>query len=78
MDAKTELKKRHVTAAQLLQKTANPHTYVHGLVVCAAHVAGKLGVSTNTVLNYLSGRTKDGYLTEAITKEFKELVIEPK
>lgn len=36
-------------------------------------VGAKLGVSSQTVYNYVAGKGKDGYLTEALTKAFKAL-----
>lgn len=76
MKETTELNKRHLASVQLLQKAANPKTFKYGLMVCAEKIAVKLNISPQTVVNYLSGRVKDGYLTEAITKEFKTLHIE--
>lgn len=38
-------------------------------------VAGSLGVTGQTVKNYLEGNIKDGFLAEAIYKEFKRLKI---
>ena len=73
MNAKQELKQRHLQAVGVLQKTANPITSSEGLVKCSKIVSKNLGVSPQTVMNYLLGRGKDGYLTEAITTQFKTL-----
>ncbi len=75
MTAKEEFNKRHSKALSELQKAANPKSYQYGLLKCSNAIAANLGISFQTVINYVSGRAKDGYLTEAITKEFKQLQI---
>ena len=75
MKAKEELKERHLRAVERLNKAAQPKTNEYGLVSASTEVAKLLGISPNTVINYIMGKTKDGYLTEAITKEFKDLII---
>lgn len=45
-----------------------------GTNICWA-VAGSLKITGQTVKNYLVGNIKDGYLAEAIYKEFKRLKI---
>lgn len=77
MSAIDELNKRHIRAVRVLQKTANPKTYKYGMMPCVKEIGDRLNVSHQTVINYLSGMAKDGFLTEAITKEFKTLHIEP-
>jgi len=73
MEAKKQLKQRHKEACLELKKVAA--TYIDDSTLNAkALVIGKnLGVSFQTVVNYVYGKSKDGYLTEAITKEFQAL-----
>lgn len=73
MTTKEEFQWKHLQAIAKLQKTAEKKVFLHGLVFCAQKIAPNLGVSSQTIINYLSGRTTDGYLTEAITKEFRIL-----
>ena len=73
--SKDLLKQRHLEAVVKLQSLANPKVFKWGLMKCSKVVADKLGITDQTVINYLSGRTKDGYLTDAIIKEFKSLKI---
>lgn len=56
-----------------LNKTAVPIIEKHGLKKVCIQVAEILGVSFQTVVNYIYGRSKDGYLCEAITEQFKKL-----
>lgn len=76
MTSKEQLKKRHLRAVVQLQKVANPKVFKYGLMECGKAVGQKLEVSPQTVINYISGRVKDGYLTEAIAQEFENLTIE--
>jgi len=39
----------------------------------ALNIGAILGVSFQTVVNYVYGKAKDGFLTEAICNEFKKL-----
>lgn len=71
-----EYNQKHQKAIERLQKVANPKTFKYGVVKSCEVVAANLGTSSQTIMNYISGRTKDGYLTEAITKEFKNLKID--
>lgn len=68
-----ELNKRHRDAIRELQEVAIPKTEKDGLVKLSKVVGKNLKKSPQTVMNYLRGRGKDGYLTEAITKEFLSL-----
>jgi len=72
MEAKKQLKQRHKEAVIELKKAAAPYLD-KGLNDAAKKIGKNIGVSFQTVVNYVHGRTKDGYLTEAITKEFKSL-----
>lgn len=72
MEAKKKLKQRHKEAVIELKKAAAPYLD-KGLNDAAKKICKNIGVSFQTVVNYVHGRTKDGYLTEAITKEFKSL-----
>lgn len=73
MLAKQQLQKRHSEAYLKLHKVANPKIKKKGLVVCCTLVATELGVSSQTVINYIGSRGKDGYLTEAITQQFRKV-----
>ena len=75
MTSKEQLQRRHLKAVVSLQKVANPKVFQWGLMECAKAIAPKLEVTPQTVINYLSGRVKDGYLTESIAEEFKNLEI---
>lgn len=59
----------HTMAAARLQQMPRGvrKIYIYSLV------GAKLGVSSQTVYNYIAGKGKDGYLTEALLKEFKQL-----
>lgn len=71
MTSKENLKCRHEVAKAILKKVSEKVIGEHGLHISASIVAEATGVSPQTVINYLSGRTKDGFLTEAITKEYR-------
>ena len=73
MTAKDKLDERHLLALKKLHKASERKIYIHGLVICANAIAPNLNISPQTVINYLSGRAKDGFTTEQITKEFKTL-----
>lgn len=73
MTAKEDLKQRHNLAALKLKDTATPVIEKKGLLVSCSEIAKTLGVSYQTIVNYTYGRVKDGFLAEAITKEFKKL-----
>jgi predicted transcriptional regulator len=66
-----ELKAKHKTIQKELKDVSLPITNEHGLVNTSTVVAKKLKVSPQTIMNYLSGRVKDGYLAEAIIQEYK-------
>jgi len=73
MTAKQELKKRHAASVVELQTVALPKIEKDGLKPVCENIGKALGVSYQTVVNYVYGRTKDGFLTNAIAKEFKKL-----
>ena len=73
--SKDLLRKRHLDAVIKLQSVANPKVFLYGLMKCAKAIGDKLEITDQTVINYLSGRVKDGFLTEAIAKEFKALKL---
>lgn len=73
MEAKKQLKLRHKEACLELNKVATPYIDNCTLNAEAVKIGKRLGVSFQTVVNYVYGKSKDGYLTEAITKEFKSL-----
>lgn len=71
MEAKKRLNGRHKQARSELKKVAMPYIDGNSLNSVAMGISKKLGISFQTVVNYVHGRAKDGYLTEAITNEFK-------
>jgi len=73
MEAKKQLKQRHKEACAELKKVAAPYIDNSTLNAEALKIGRNLGVSFQTVVNYVYGKAKDGYLTEAITKEFQSL-----
>ena len=73
MTALQELKVKHKDAIKALQEAALPKTKEKGLVALSEIVGKNLKKSPQTIMNYINGRGKDGYLTEAITKEFQSL-----
>jgi|GEM_PF-5635920 len=73
MTAKQELKKRHLLAVDELKKIAIPKIEKDGLKPVCEKISASVGVSYQTVANYVYGMAKDGFLTEQITKEFKKL-----
>jgi hypothetical protein len=78
MTPKEQLEERHNKAIETLQKVAKPKVEKHTIMPCAYAIASKLGISAQTVINYYDRKNKnngDGFLTEAITKEFKNLVL---
>ncbi len=75
MEAKLVFKQRHDMANDKLKLIAIPQIEKYSLKNATEAVADKLGISPQTVVNYTYGRGKDGFLTEAITKEFKSLKL---
>lgn len=73
MVSKDKFKNRHKVALDKLQIVAFKKQRKGMNTQIAAEVGSKLGISGQTVLNYLNGNPKDGFLTEAITEEFKKL-----
>lgn len=73
MEAKKQLKQRHKESRVALKKIATPYIDDNTLNAKALKIGENLGVSFQTVVNYVYGKSKDGYLTEAITKEFQSL-----
>lgn len=75
MEAKIKFKGRHETANILLKETATPKIEKYSLRDSTQAVAVMLDISPQTVVNYIYGRGKDGFLTEALTKAFKTLKL---
>jgi len=73
MEAKKQLRQRHKEAVAELKKVAAPFINDNSLNQKAKAIEKNLGVSYQTVVNYVYGKTKDGFLTEAITKELQSL-----
>lgn len=72
MEANIQLLERHNTAKVALKKAAQPFIDNNSIRVKSKVIADTLGVSFQTVLNYVYGMTNDGFLTEAITKELRK------
>ena len=73
MEPKKQLEVRHKEASAELKKVALPYIDNNTLNSVALKIGGILGVSFQTVVNYVYGKAKDGFLTEAISNEFKKL-----
>lgn len=73
MEAKKQLRQRHKDACSQLRKSASPYIDNETLNLQAKVIGKQLGVSFQTVVNYVYGKSKDGYLTEAITSEFNKI-----
>lgn len=70
MTAKQQYDSRH---SEVLSKiVASRSKIVNGYTLVACKLIGQnLGISQQTVYNYIQGRIKDGYLAEAILRELK-------
>lgn len=73
MEGKKQLKQRHKAASKELNRVASPYIENGSLNFEAIKIGKELGISFQTVVNYVYGKSKDGYLTEAITQEFLSL-----
>lgn len=73
MEAMTKLLDRHNTAKVALKKAAKPFVDNNSIRGISKEIGIILGVSFQTVLNYVYGMTNDGFLTEAITRELKKI-----
>lgn len=73
MEAKKQLRQRHKEACLELKKIASPYIDNTTLNAEAVKIGRELGVSFQTVVNYVYGKSKDGYLTEAIIDQFKKI-----
>lgn len=71
MDAIKEFKRKHKQAHKELRAAAQKYIDNGGLTVVAKEIAPKLDISYQSVINYVYMGGKDGFLTEAITKLFK-------
>lgn len=68
--AREEYNERHKTIRQKLMSVKLPDGKENSICTGVAYC---LDVSMQTVKNYLSGKVGDGFLAEAIYKEFKRL-----
>lgn len=73
MEAEKKLKLRHEKASAELKKVAIKYIDNNTLNKEAEKIGKSLGVSFQTVVNYVYGKAKDGYLTDAITELFKSI-----
>lgn len=73
MEAKKKLKERRKVACAELKKVAMPYIDNKTLNEKSEIIGKRLGVSFQTVVNYVYGKAKDGFLIEALTEEFKNL-----
>lgn len=76
MEAKKQLRQRHKEACLELKKAASPFIENETLNKVAIAIGKNVGVSFQTVVNYVYGKSKDGYLTEAMTQQFKNTIPE--
>lgn len=69
------LNARHKNAVRELRSYARVFIVKYGLHKAAFMAAEKLNISCQTVINHLNdkGKCRDGFLTEAITEEYKKL-----
>ena len=67
------LKKRHHEAFRQLRIESEIPVLRYGSIKASNIIAKKLNISYQTVINYMASPGKDGFLTEAITEEFKNL-----
>lgn len=68
--------KRHMEAHNKLKAAAAKWTG-NGVTLIYKTIGKRVGCSHITVSNYVNGDYKDGFLTEAITAEFKKLKLKP-
>lgn len=68
-----EFKSRHKEAIKTLKEVAAPKIKERELVSVSTTIGKNLDVSAQTVINYINGRGRDGYLTEAIIKELQSI-----
>lgn len=73
MEVKSALLERHKKASKMLNDIANKKMEKGRSTQIAAEVGLKIGISAQTVINYVGGTCKDGYTTEALIAEFKKL-----
>ena len=74
--SRQKLVDRHNTAVKRLQEVASKKEKKNKNTQIAAIVGEKLGISGQTVINYLNGQAKDGYTTEALIAEYKQLKLQ--
>ena len=66
---------RHEKAHFKLKVAALPFFFIFNVTLAYKKVGRNIGCSHITIANYVQGDYKDGFLTEAITKEFKKLKL---
>jgi len=73
MEALKELNDKHSVIKEKLATTAKAKISKGTIMAACTNVGRLLEISPQTVYNYITGNIKDGYLAEAILKEFKRL-----
>jgi hypothetical protein len=68
-----QLQDLHNKANLELKKVSDPKIEKIGIISCSKIVAKHLNVSSQTIVNYILGTGKDGFLTQLIIAEFKKL-----
>ncbi len=68
-----KLKKRMEDACKELSKIASEKTPANETTNTYVKVGIKLGITGQTVYNYIQGKGGNGYLIESIIEEFKKL-----
>jgi hypothetical protein len=74
MTAVQEYKTKHKEIKGRLTSMSFRKTKGIGVIDICNAIGKKLGFSGQTIYNYLQGRIKDGYLAEAICKEFDDYI----
>lgn len=67
------LKKRREDAFVRLRTIAKQKTTKGNITLSYVTVGGALRLTSQTVYNYVQGKGKDGFIVEALIKEFKKL-----
>lgn len=72
---KQELQARMDKASKKLKKEADKRTPQFRMMKVYTQIASRLGITAQSVKNYIAGTGGNGYMIEALTKEFMKLPI---
>ena len=67
------LNRRRTETFGKLRAIAKQKTEKGGITLAYVSVGSKLKITSQTVYNYVQGKGKDGYMAEALIKEFEKL-----